>query len=206
MQFLSCIKALFCSPIPREIGASEFDIVRCVIYPTHFRKENIYSYCFLPPKNSCDTSLLRLSYSSHSIAKRDGIKLVVNRSNKPEKNEKFFKGLAVVNNVIIEKLNATNEIKAKIIGTPIDENNNYVDKELTVYKGSKGKPYHADLVFEKPVPDGEPATNHRKYSDELVQIIQTKNLYYEDKCPEKMEWCSPNITEIVKKVFANNLW
>ena len=202
MRLLNFIKAIFSKFISREIGTEEFDIVRCVIHPTHFdKKEKFYSYSFIPPKKSTDTSLIRLSYCNTDVAKVHGVQLAASLDVRSSKKI-TFKGLAVVNNLMIDKINSIGGIKANIKGTPLDKENQYIEASKKVYKCDKGKPYHADLIFEKPVPDGEPATEHRKYADELVCLILDKKIYFEDNCNSENRWCGEFISTKVKSLFA----
>ncbi|MFN8117437.1 MAG: hypothetical protein U0W65_15075 [Bacteroidia bacterium] len=202
MQLPNFIKAIFSKFINREIGLDEYDITRSIIHPLHFDKKNsIYHYAFTPPKTSTDASLTRLSYCSVDSAKVDAIKLASNIS-KPNRITSF-KGFAVVNNVMLNKLNRLGGLTANILGTPIDKDGKYIAENKKVYQCDSGLPYHADLIFSKPVPDGEPATEHRKYNDELIKLILDNNLYFEDNNVLDKRWGGIDISKAVKSFFSS---
>ncbi len=198
MQLLNFIKAIFSNLIVRKIDDSELGIVRCVIHPFHY-KNAVKSQVFEPPRKSTDVSLVRLMYSSEHIAKRDGIELA---KSKPATMNPNFKGLVVVNNKMLKEVNSIGMgLTAFILGTPIDDKNKYIDKEIKVFQFDKGKPYHADLIFSEPMPDGEPSTKHREYSSHLIKIVNDKQLFFEDKHPTNIRWCGPVLMMKIKDKF-----
>lgn len=197
MQLPNFIKAIFSKLIVRKINPNELDITRCVIQPYHY-KNKILPAAFEPPKSDTAVSLVRLKYTHENIAKRDGIKLA---SCKPQGSE--FKGLVIINNRMLNEINNSNiGLSAYIAGTPLDENGNYISTNLNVYKCDRGKPYHADIIYSEPKPaGGEPATKFREYSNSLAKMVQSKNLFVEDRCPNLSSWCSELISNVVLRNF-----
>ena len=199
MQLLNFFKSIFSKLVDRIIADSELNIVRCVIHPFHHhQKKGVVFKVFTPPRNSKDVSLIRLNYSSEDIAKRDGIDLVKGKLIPPIPK---FAGLVIINNKMVNEVNSINVgITASIKGTPI-KNNEYVPEGINIYRCDKGKPYHADLVYSEPVPDGEPSTKHREYCDNLLKIVSEKEIFFEDKCPEEKRWCG-KITGTIENKFT----
>lgn len=71
----------------------------------------------------------------------------------------------------------------QVLGTPIDENGNYVQL-LTVFVNAKGLPMHADMVYNKPITKGEVSTSYRMYASKLLQLAK----YYSDPYPDSDYW------------------
>ena len=94
-----------------------------------------------------------------------------------------FKQLLTINQ-------ANPDINTTVLGTPIDENDNYITTRET-YSNELGIPFHADLIysFARPLEDDEPNTPHRKYAKSILEVA----IYYEDLYLDVDEWVGPPI-------------
>ena len=65
--------------------------------------------------------------------------------------------------------NERNEFEADIISTPLDENFEYLPKDVEVYLDTPGNPAHADLIYENPAlkENESPNTAIRSFSRKL---------------------------------------
>jgi hypothetical protein len=197
MRLPSWFKTIFCKKISREIPPNEQFIARCILAPMHFKKEMLDPYCFIPPRKRTDVSLIRLMYCNPDCAKKDGLN--ISKQISSEKKQITFKGLALINNSIMDKIGSIDGVSAKIKGTPINDKNEYVASDRHTYKCDPGKPFHADLIYNEPVPDGEPATKHRKIAENILNQVNTFNSYFEDTCNEDQRWCNVNLLNFIKK-------
>ena len=189
------IKTLFCKLIPQKIDDKEL-IARAIIYPIHF-KNKLKRESFLPKKSSSDISTYRIRYSNLNTLKQLAISLA--KDKQKHFSNSSFEGFAVINNNHLKQINSKIQtVAAEFIASPIDKNNKYIDlKGKKIFSCDSGLPFHSDLVYSKPVPDGEPATAHRMYSDEILKVIENRNSFYKDECREQNIWCGENF---VKKV------
>lgn len=133
----------------------------------------------MPPPNKTDVSLLRHKYTNDNFCKIHFSKLKIGDSN--------YCGIATFNNYNIEEIYRTlddiDKIEVRIIGTPINEINEYIQNP-PVYKKAKGLPMHADMVYGIPIVKGEPNTRHRKFANHLAKISN----YFNDPYPESVSW------------------
>lgn len=190
MLLLNFIKSIFSSLINRVIEEGEHNIVRCVVYPIHFNKK-LQKPLFTPPPNSNDVSLIRLKYTDETRAKSDGLQIA--ELKKVKLPNATFSGFAVINYPILNLVKQTVDIPVTLVGTPMDKNGKCINENVKAFRIDRGKPYHADLIYNKSTPDGEPNTKIREFADKLTKVISEKNLFFADTCPTSKKWCGIKI-------------
>jgi len=171
-------KRIFHQEIPTEIGADEL-IVRGIMHPFFysFSKKTIKPEAFLPAPEKNDVSLLRRNFTTDDFCKNHSQSIVIPGHQ--------YCGLAAFMANAISKVDALSGFSgiAKIVGSPIDKNGNYI-KSKKVFKNDPGLPMHADLLYLKPPTRGEPQTTYRKYAKEIIKLSK----YYSDPSPDSPGW------------------
>jgi hypothetical protein len=124
-------------------------------------------------------SLLRYRYTNENFCKNHFAKLKLGESK--------YCGVATFHkfqtgNIYLE-IEDSIRILVEVKGTPIDSNNNYVEKP-PVYTNSLGLPMHSDMLYETPFIKGEPNTKHRIFADKLAKIVN----YFPDNDIESSVW------------------
>ncbi len=154
-------------------------IVRGIVYPFFYSnsKKRLDKQAFLPPKGKNEVSTYRNRYANDHICKNSATTLQLG-TNK-------YCGLAIFLAEHISHLNEATELemKAQMISTPLDKNNQHI-KDRIATANEEGKPFHADLVYDFIVMEGQPNTPIRKYAEALTKIAQ----YYHDPYPDQPNW------------------
>jgi hypothetical protein len=158
-------------------------LVRTVKYPRHFKRERIYRSLFLPSANGKDVSTYRNRYAPFDKCKQTAFSL----SNEKHK----YWGLA---SFLVNHIDIINEkdfgVKAIIVGSPMDENRNYILERL-VRIDESGQPFHADLSYGEAyrVEPDEPSTPHREYANALLEMAKI----CQDPEPESDYWAGETL-------------
>lgn len=167
--------------IPKEITDDE--ILVHFIFDRNFKKKIIAEErlvskdIFLPNKSG--VSFQRSFYCEESKCKNFAKDVAIG---------KVYIGFIVFRKSHFEKVkqnyiqNERNEFEADIFSTPLDENFEYLPKEVEVYTDSLGNPAHADLIYENPAVKESESPNtairsfSRKLSKECKLIIDSNPL------------------------------
>jgi len=167
-----------CEIVDKIIGRNEI-CIRCLTYPLFVsNNDNKLKYnAFTPPPNKADVSTLRLKYTDLKSCKQHAKNLDI-PSNQ-------YYGLAALKKNHIEQMNSEQVgIEANIVYSPIDSDNNYMDKSIDVYTNTPGIPMHADIVYSQEMKKGEVNTPFRKYAKGLIKLVN----FVKDTDPDSKEW------------------
>lgn len=154
--------------IPKEITADE--ILVHFIFDRNFKnkiitEEKLISKdIFLPNKGG--VSFQRNFYCTENKCKEFAKGVAIS---------KVYIGFIVFRKSYFEKVkqdyikNERSEFEADIFSTPLDENSEYLPKEVEVYIDTPGNPAHADLIYKNPaIKENEsPNTAIRSFSRKL---------------------------------------
>lgn len=174
------------TPIPLHIHSEEL-LVRGIVHPMFYSesKNRLKREAFLPPPTQQDVSLLRRRYSPHDTFCKMHCKSIRIGSN-------TYCGMATfLARHVNENYRENDSVSLSIKATPIDEQNQYVSEEVTVYMESPGLPMHADLLYNIPAPQrGQPSTLHRVIADRFLKNV----CFFRDQHPESDNWDGPELT------------
>lgn len=142
--------------------------IRGMLHPMHVKGKQLTPHrsLFLPRNETTDVSLYRHRYASFDKCKQAALLLGGNSKNK-------YWGLASFHLTHVDYANNLElGIKATIIGSPMDDSNNYITDRIPLIN-EPGLPFHADLRYEsayRSIESHEPSTPHRKYADTLLEL------------------------------------
>lgn len=154
-------------------------LIRGLVHPLFAKGNKMDRNALLPPAEKCDVSILRLKYTDLNFCKKHTKALKIGTCD--------YWGLGAFRNTNTITINSSKEVelRADVICSPIDENNNYIENISKVTTDNLGLPMHADLRYSEPIPQkGIPATKHRKYAQELLKL----STFLEDKEPLSESW------------------
>lgn len=200
-KFLQLLKKWFRKNevIPHDFDSNEI-ILRAVFRPLFFSlsKNKLKAQVFLPPSRQNDpeqrsrVSVFRKKYSNDSACKKHAMNIYM-------KDQSYAGFLSfLVDHLSIVNADATIAVKAKMIYTPIDENNKYrFVKGNIFYVSDPGAPMHAEIQYSKPVEVDNPNTDHRMFADALLELVEQS--MHVDKHLGSTEWLQPEIVFIAKR-------
>lgn len=181
------MKSLF---IPRLIDNDEV-LVRAILSPIHYdrKKARIKREAFLPPKDRCDISLVRLNHSSGNRCKK------IAKSIRFGSNTYFGLAAALFKSIMSFTKSQTGEMnKTKIISSPWKPNwlsTYFQDIPIFLHR----TPEHADLLYPRPIIKGsEPDNEMRQMANEISRIFN----FAEDSAPKKKEWKDADLALLAK--------
>jgi len=179
--------------IPLIINEDEL-LVRCIgneiFYST--KKQRIASTAFLPPRESNEVSLLRLSYTdahrckAHAKSLKIGDYIYCGLS--ITKAKSFLEATVLIGPTKPTYKNAT-EIELNVVATPLDIDENKREEE-EIYVTDDGLPSHADLLYNFTPEEGKTAPNALK----KVAKYLSKNpptIFFKDEDIESQNWEGP---------------
>jgi hypothetical protein len=144
---------------------------------------------FLPAPEKTDVSLLRHRYTDDHFCKNHSVSLKVGDNN--------YCGMATFHcchiSEIIQETSDSDKTHVVLNGTPIDENNNYINIP-PVFVDSPGLPMHADLIYDTPTQRGVPNTKHRQFASKLAKLSN----YFDDPSPATINWSGLQLTWVKK--------
>jgi hypothetical protein len=159
------------SEVPRKVDSQEI-IVRTVKNPNHIdSKGKLRDNLFMPSVNYKEISVLRLPYTTPNFCKKHSHKIL-----NQERGESFH-GLGIIHVETIRSIGERIGIldAADVLGSPLDENDDYIREEITVYTTDPGNPAHADIIFNCPPPEpGVPSNPIKKVAREILRNSHIK--------------------------------
>jgi hypothetical protein len=170
--------------ISLQIESNEI-LVRGILHPLLYSnsKKRLKESVFLPPPNnqSNTVSMNRLRYTDAHFCKQHAKSIRSSNSS--------YCGLATIIVLDISTVSDNSEdLKATVLATPIDENGEYVNTQTQkVFVDAKGTPMHADLTYtfiSTPIEPYNPQTKLRKMANELLKYTR----YFEDPFPDEVLW------------------
>jgi len=157
--------------VPRVVDSQEI-IVRTVKNPNHVdSKGKLRDNLFMPSGAHKEISVLRLLYTTPDFCKKHSHKIL-----NQERGESFH-GLGIIYAKTIRAIGERIGIPdaADVLGTPLDENNEYIGEGIPVYVTDPGNPAHADIIFTCPPPEsGVPSNPIKKVAKEILRNSHIK--------------------------------
>ncbi len=167
-------------PIPRTIDENE-TILRCLVHPMFYSrsKKAMKREAFLPPPNKKDVSVLRRDYTSDDSFCKNHCKTI-------KIGVSTYIGIAVFLARHIREINNDEQttIPMELKPTPLNPENELVSGYKEIFMDTPGLPMHADIIYERPLHKGMPATEHRIVANMLLK----KTTLYIDKFIESNTW------------------
>ena len=155
-------------------------IVRPLFY--NQKKSKLERNAFLPPpkRGRNDVSLYRRRYASDDICKQCASNLRL--------ADNTYSGLAILRARHILELNQIPDLgtTARVDATPLDDQDHHIIDRVAC-RDEPGKPFHADLIYEYIVHEGQPNTPLRRYAERLCTVA----CYFEDPYPTERGWKGP---------------
>ncbi len=166
--------------IPRTIDDDE-TLLRCIVHPMFYSKskENMKREAFLPPPGKRDVSLLRRDFTiDDSSCKHHCKSIKIGVSN--------YVGIAVFIARHVKEINDDEQtnISIELIATPLNPNKEMIPEQEEIFMDTSGLPMHADMIYERPLQKGIPATEHRIVASMLLK----KATFYIEKFIESSTW------------------
>lgn len=158
-------------------------LVRGILHPFFYSqsKKKLKETAFLPPPKANSVSLNRLRYTDVHFCKQHAKTI-----NFP--NNTYCGLVTIIVKDILDASDKFEDVDAKVIASPMDEHQNYVDTKTTkVFVDSLGLPMHADLTYQISNPPIEPYNPQTKLRKVASEILKSAN-YYEDAFPNEDLW------------------
>jgi hypothetical protein len=174
-----------CEEINLHITMQEV-LVRGIVRPLFYnqKKAKLERNAFLPPpkRGRNDVSLYRRRYASEDICKECASNLRL--------TDNTYCGLAILLAHHIRDLNQLPDLgtTARVDATPLDEKDHHITDRV-VCRDEPGKPFHADLIYEYIVHEGQPNTPLRRYAERLCTLAH----YFADPNPNEQGWRGPEL-------------
>lgn len=179
--------------IPLNIDEDEI-LVRCIgseiFYST--KKQRIASTAFLPPRESNEVSLIRLSYASTHICKAHAKSLKIRDyiycGLSITKAKSFLEATSLLGPTKPTYKDET-EVELNVVATPLDNEGNKREEE-EIYVTDDGLPSHADLLYNFTPVEGKTAPNALK----KIARYLSKNpptIFFKDENIESTDWEGP---------------
>lgn len=178
--------------VSRSVEDEEI-IVRGLVAPLLWsqNKKRFKKEAFMPPPNSNDVSVLRLSYTDDNFCKRHASSLQIPNN--------VYVGLAVVLPKYIRNVNKSipnNEVEVNVVSTPIDEENKVVPLDVVVYTNDKGLPMHADILYSE-ANKKEEIGNPREKIGQISMAISKSAKGENDPDPDSDTWKGTPLADLL---------
>lgn len=166
--------------ISRTIDNDE-TLLRCIVHPMFYSesKGTMKREVFLPPPDRRDVSLLRRDFTKDdSFCKNHCKSIKIGGSE--------YVGIAVFLARHVQQINDSEQttISIELIATPLNPNKEMIPEQEEIFMNTSGLPMHADMIYERPLKKGIPATEHQIVASMLLK----KATFYIDKFIESSTW------------------